>query len=206
MRQCKRCSKELLARQRKYCSRDCWFIDLERLDEIVCPNCSRQFKPRASVDKFCSRKCSDEGRTKKTLAKTLVCLYCDNKLSKQQVESRNSFCTRSCAKRYVSRERSYDNPYHKKIDDNGYVRLYFGTVDGQLIQRNILEHRWIMEQFLGRPLEKHENVHHKNGVRNDNSLSNLELWSKSQPAGQRVVDKVVWAKQILEMYEDYVDP
>lgn len=70
-----------------------------------------------------------------------------------------------------------------------------------------------MESCLGRLLKAHENVHHKNGDRLDNRLKlghelggcpatccNLELWSKSQPPGQRVADKVTWAREILRLY------
>lgn len=62
-----------------------------------------------------------------------------------------------------------------------------------------------MERFLERALLPNENVHHKNGNRSDNRIENLELWSKSQPAGQRVIDKIKWAQEILKVYQNYED-
>ncbi len=66
---------------------------------------------------------------------------------------------------------------------------------------NIQEHRLVYSESIGRKLESHEQVHHINGARNDNRIENLELWSTSQPAGQRIEDKVKWAKEILGMYD-----
>lgn len=62
------------------------------------------------------------------------------------------------------------------------------SIDG----RRRLEHHVIMERMLGRPLNSHETVHHRNGVRDDNHPDNLELWTRPQPNGQRVIDLVIW--------------
>lgn len=61
-------------------------------------------------------------------------------------------------------------------------------VDG----RKVLEHRVVMEAMLGRRLRPREQVHHRNGNGLDNRPSNLELWVRQQPHGQRVEDVVAW--------------
>ena len=67
------------------------------------------------------------------------------------------------------------------------------------------EHRFVMENKIGRSLKRNEEVHHINGDRTDNSIENLELWSSSHPVGQRVVDKLVWAREIIATYGDLLD-
>ena len=64
-----------------------------------------------------------------------------------------------------------------------------------------LHHRYVMEQHLERRLHREEIVHHVNGDRTDNSIENLELCSPFQPPGQRIKDKLRWARELIACYE-----
>lgn len=78
---------------------------------------------------------------------------------------------------------------HKKKRDDGYIQIYFPDHPNATAEGYILEHVLIMECAIGRHLKKDEVVHHKNHIRDDNRLSNLQLMSFKEHAKLHMIER-----------------
>lgn len=155
----------------------------------ICNKCSEEL----SIDNFYKngkyfrsecKKCT----IKKNIATTSTghCVDCGSSIDKSNKRCRNCYVAHNMG----------SGEWRK--NSNGYISKQIRS-GGKLV-KFLSQHRCIIEEHLGRPLYENENVHHKNGVKDDNRLENLELWVKSQPAGQRIEDVIEHAVYILKRY------
>lgn len=150
--------------------------------EEKCPNCNTEFistkkSERGGWKKFCSKKCIYENQKR---GKICTCKFCERNfyVAKCHLErigrgKQGTFCSIECKSKWQSKNLNLENNPNwsggKFTRKDGYVaiRLEGGEYE--------LEHRVVMAKHIGRTLEMGEHIHHRNGIKHDNRIENLEL-------------------------------
>lgn len=164
---------------RQYCSVEC--ARLDKRDDMLgeffgCGGCGAIIYKAASIlrcnsgkrGRYCSRPCYSKHRAE--LAKR-TCLQCGGGFAVRDSLRPGKYCSRRCAD--AARERPMlDDP----LRDGNRYRYSSGYVAVQLGKSRVrFEHDLVVEHSLGRRLRKGEQVHHRNGIKHDNRIENLEL-------------------------------
>lgn len=151
-----------------------------------CPTCQNQFIETKYKTTFCCHTCQAKfaikiasqyrkPRPKNGINK--ICTVCSKEFYVPRYRAENpktQYCSRSClAKKHLSQ--FYDHYGFKKLNKPHHTYTYI-KVNGKRVR----EHRWIMEQHIGRKLERWEHVHHINDDSSDNRIENLEVLTNSE--------------------------
>jgi endogenous inhibitor of DNA gyrase (YacG/DUF329 family) len=168
-----------------------------------CSVCGTDFYARPSSDaKYCSNKCVNIRNTT-VGTEERMCQGCGKAFAFRLTMAKYNagvFCSKQCGYDY----RKAQSAGRTKITGDGYVVVRIPDHPSAQANGWIMEHRMLMEEQLGRQLLPHESVHHKNTVRDDNRLENLELWCGptrgAQPYGGRVSDITAFAVEHLKLY------
>ncbi len=150
---------------------------------------------RLSIARTCS-KCGSRGRVLVEQVRASV-----------RKNSYTGLCKKCAERRTQPQPRGDASPNWKggrRTTPKGYVMVL--RPDHPRAQNGyVQEHRLAMEEHLGRPLLPTETVHHKNGVKHDNSIENLEVWGSYHGNGHRYEDlSVVELKALIAYLEQLV--
>lgn len=153
---------------------------------VICAHCGVSFVlwPSQYLRKKSNRSitCSIACRRLHTQPVSLMCAFCGIAFNvNPSLAAVRKTCSRRCRSLLQSRDvRGKAHPRWvggRFIDVNsGYVRVNCGDHTYRY------EHRVVMERALGRSLTFDETIHHRNGNKTDNTLSNLELISRADHA------------------------
>lgn len=189
---CDECQHEIEfwpSQARRFCSQSCrsaWFARTRmptkprRGVTLPCEACGKGvYRSEGEVTKrFCSVRCKNEHMARNQIVST--CQVCGSEFRRSPSVANYTkllYCSKPCEGRGRMR-RALDREHNGRpalLDIKGYVRIFEPDHPNAMNGGWMFEHRWVMEQQLGRHLTQSEHVHHVNGVKDDNRPENLEV-------------------------------
>ena len=177
----------------RFCSEGCRREGVKAtLLHLTCTQCGIDFsrpeyEARGVANHFCSEECRNSFRPTGTTM--IPCEFCGKRVGRTPSGIHNRkyiYCSRSCMAKDRS-EHPERNGFWKGgrfVGAGGYIRIKGPPgCPEELLTGNgyIAEHRWVMYQHRGF-LRPSDQVHHLNGIKDDNRLENLVLLSPADHA------------------------
>lgn len=156
-----------------------------------CLRCGAPFTARPGNSAYCSRSCAmlthfDQVGRKGTKNYRGACEVCGKEYQRKYFYKGGRTCGLKCAAILRIRE-GKGRPFYPKarlvVQKGNYLREYAPKHPKADKDGRVAQHRLIMERHLGRQLEDWEKVHHRNGVKTDNRIDNLEIVTHARPNG-----------------------
>ena len=89
---------------------------------------------------------------------------------------------------------------HKKTRKDGYVSIYLPSHPFCNKEGYVMEHILTMEKEIGRFIKENEIVHHKNKIRNDNRIENLQIMTFKEHASFHMKERHKQKKKGMMTY------
>lgn len=183
----------------------------------ICVYCNKEFIEKVSFEKYCSLVCCKKNQNLRKSERIRTDPEFRKLRNKKEIERRQKKRNEDPVelKKHRDQEKARYRRKNNIFSDadlkvapagsgcltrHGYRKIHKKNHPNAWKNGDILEHIFLMSEYLKRPLIKGETIHHKNGIKHDNRIENLELWSHSHPFGQRVEDKIKWCKEFLNLY------
>ncbi len=192
VRECAACGASVMRSQatinrnrtgRFFCSESCRSklgSKPRRHPDKACELCDKTFRPLSSnnVGRFCSKTCYDEWQRRRRV--TIICLVCGTSVIRKHGEAvarSGHYCSKRCSEAGQVRNGlgRFHNGREAVINQDGYVLIWEPDHPAAYRNGRMFEHRWVVEQTLGRRLDPDDQVHHVNGIKTDNQPGNLAV-------------------------------
>lgn len=170
---CAKCGKSYVIKGlviRQYINRNKIGSDDKFWREYICKSCRNKLRRKPDCEIICP-KCKQVRRVRHEA----IMLWCERHKGKTENDYQSDVWCKKC--REMPHLRTSGEYVWRLIYTFDPYRSMAVSLRGTEANRSgyVLEHRYVMAQMLGRPLEKWEQVHHRDGDKHNNHPSNLEL-------------------------------